>query len=137
MVHTYLTSPTQLKFRDVNEPPYGNETSFVNINSLTAKEWASTSDTVMVCVVLYIKAASKDSKLSFYSRTDRQVNTSYDKMIVAMDVNAPAGQNIVIFLLGGGQNECFFRNCIRMRDTGVLGKNTLIFIIVYIILGSY
>ena len=136
MVHTYLTSPSQLKFRDVNEPPYGNEASFVNINSLTAKEWAPTSDTVMVCVVLYIKAASKDSKLSFYSRTDRQVNTSYDKMIVAMDVNAPAGQNIVIFLLGGGQNECFFRNCTRMSDTGVLSKNTLSFFIIFVIVGA-
>ena len=118
-----LTRPTQLEFRRESIEPYDDEYRFVNANTLMSDPWPSTNKTVMVVVTLYIKAcASSDVPMSYYTRSDRNNKATYDKMLVGMDVNAVSGQNIVVFLLGKGQNERFFQGCLRMRDTGELGE---------------
>lgn len=118
-----LTRPSQLRFRNQNVEEYPLDYSILNINDLMTDAWVNSSDKIMVVITLYIKAASAlDTQMTFYSRSERNAKMTYDKMIVGYDLFGSPGQNIVVFMLGKGQNENFFRDCIRLRDTGELGK---------------
>ena len=78
---------------------------------------------VLLCVVLYIKAAPmKEAQgATWYSRKESG-RYNYERILYAMDVNAREGSNIVAFILGKKTNVCFFDAVVRIRDGHRLGE---------------
>lgn len=121
-----LSKPSQLEFYQDDVCSYPDTYSWITALDLSVEAFMNTSRKIMLCVTLYMKRAATNDKAGFslYSRGNKDTSTTYERMLVALDVFSRPGFNIVIFLFGKGQNENFFRDCIRMRDSqGVVGTN--------------
>lgn len=122
-----LSKPSQLGFYQDGVGSYPDTYSWITSLELSEEAFINTSRRIMLCVTLYMKRAEINDKdgFSLYSRGNKDTSTTYERMLVALDVFSRPGSNIVIFLFGKGQNENFFRDCIRLRDSeGVVGTNT-------------
>ena len=117
-----LSRPNQLIFRQANIDVYDANDKFVTINTLVASKFVDTSNKVMVLIPLYIKNANTNDEVTYYSRSDRNSKATFDKLLFCMDALAEEGQNIVVYMLGKGNNENFHRDCIRWRDSGEVGE---------------
>lgn len=108
--------------------PYGPEWEFVTVRDLAKSRKLAKFDPekqkLLVLSSLYIKkAAVKDKNASYYNRGGHVGGSlNYEKMMVCVDVMGPAGMNVVVLLLGKGQNPCFFRKHLTARDDGSLSK---------------
>ena len=49
---------------------------------------------------------------------------SFKKLIFWVDLNASEGDNVLVTPVGKGQNENLFRDCLGLRDSGVLGEDS-------------
>lgn len=117
-----VATPSQLALL-VSEEPFDGSYTFIHNIELQNSEFVDTSSRVMICETLYIKSANStamDKQVFFRDRSQGRCN--YDKILFAIDIFAPAGGNVVVFLLGRGQCENFFKGCNKLRDSGELGE---------------
>lgn len=120
----YFNCATQLKMLKAGRSPFPSSAKIVNINELSDEyDDLDTSDSLLVLMPLYCKRNLKkdDHGYRFYNR-GKEVRSSFDRLLVCMDINAIPGQNIVVFLIGEGKNMNLWDCCVKERDTGVAGE---------------
>ena len=94
-----VATPSQLVLL-VSEEPFDGSYTFIHNIELQNSEFVDTSSRVMICETLYIKSANStamDKQVFFRDRSQGRCN--YDKILFAIDIFAPAGGNVVVFLL--------------------------------------
>ncbi len=118
--------PTQLRVLKSGHTGYLATDKIVNISELSDDNIdLDTTESLLVLMPLYCKRNMKkdDHGYKFYNR-GKEVRSSFDRIVVCMDVMGIPGQNIVVFLIGEGRNENLFNGCLKERDTGDAGKVT-------------
>jgi hypothetical protein len=78
---------------------------------------------VILFEVLYYVLAKQDSKVEYTTRSGKTSHATFERIIIAMDLNARKGMNVGVFLLGKKQNAEIFTSCLNQRDTSAFGKN--------------
>ena len=137
-VQTSLDKPSQLLVTVNNNPRqrrYDDSWKLLTLADLEENSVVNSKKTILVCRTLYIKRASASEKstgLAYISRSYRggggsQGNLNYERMLVVMIPNAPAGNNIAVFLLGNGQNSTFWDANLDKRDTNDFSKYLLLY----------
>jgi len=132
-VQPTLSKPSQLLVTVNNNPRqqrYDDSWKLLTLADLEENSVVNSKKTLLVCRTLYIKRASASEKstgLAYNSRSYRggggsQGNLNYERMLVVMIPNAPAGNNIAVFLLGNGQNSTFWDANLDKRDTNDFSK---------------
>ena len=112
-----LVTPTQLRGLEGDAEPYDGDNAFVTINSLVSEPDLDTSDSVLLLKMLKMKIARRNDRNAF-----EDTPVSFKKLIFWVDLNANKGDNVVITPIGKGQNKNLFRDCISMRESGILGE---------------
>lgn len=96
---------------------------YINHHQLASSSVDSTANKVCLFETLYLKKArSIDDKQSMHFRDKSKQTCTYDRLLFAIDHNAPSGSNVVVFLLGKGQCENLFKGWSNLRDSGVFGE---------------
>ena len=123
IVPTLLSGPGDLVDKMKPNEEFHEGDTFINISQLHEDLEIVTDTKHILMETLYLKAApNRTDQISFYTRNSSGRATTYDKILFGVDLNAPPGNNIVAFMIGRGQNDNFYRDCLCMRDTGELGK---------------
>jgi len=119
-----LSNPSQLKIIQSCNYEYVSTDEFVSLNVLANEEsyGEKGSQGIMLLVPLYARVSSKSEELKYFQKGQKK-DAHFEKMIVCLDPFADQGDNIVVFLLGNGHNSAFFNNCLKLRDSGGVGKN--------------
>ena len=127
VTYTQLQLPTQLKPAQASVEDFDANIQFVSASQLYDDQMMRTVDKALLVVMLYAKAPDKvGSDVSFYNKNGNKSSKTYDRMLVGLDVNGAPGRNLLIFLLGNGQNANMFSKCLTLRDSGVdIGKQLL------------
>ena len=122
MILPYFSSPTELTVLKSGHHGYIDTDKIVNINELSNENLdLDTSESLLILKPLYCKRNMKrDDKFKHYNR-GKEVQSSFDRLLVCLDIMALPGQNIVAFLLGDGRNENIFNSCLKERDNGDAG----------------
>ena len=131
MILPYFSSPTELTVLKSGHHGYIDTDKIVNINELSNENLdLDTSESLLVLKPLYCKRNMKrDDKFKHYNR-GKEVQSSFDRLLVCLDIMALPGQNIVAFLLGDGRNENIFNSCLKERDSGDAGMYSIVCFIV-------
>ena len=120
----YISRPDQLQVIQVGHGGYIATDTFIDCSRLSDEndEYDNTSS-LSLFIPLYVKTQKKDDSRAF----SRGSKPNYDKMMFCMDVNGHPGDNVVVFILGNGRNDCFFDSCLKSRDNGDVGKQSFAF----------
>jgi hypothetical protein len=78
---------------------------------------------VILFKILYYILAKQDSKVEYTTHSGKTSHAIFERMLLAMNLNAKKGMNVGVFLLGKKQNTEIFTSCLNQRDTSAFGKN--------------
>ena len=131
-----FSKPSQLLVtlhNERNQQRWDESWKLLQLSDLEENTSVRSMKTILLCRILYLKRASANDKstgLAYNSRAYRggggsQGNLNYERMLVVMIPNAPAGNNIAVFLLGNGQNMTFWNANLDKRDTNDFSKYRL------------
>ena len=120
-----LSTPSDLNVVLRGHGGYIAGDQFISIDQLCNDNIdVDTSQSMILVQPLYIKLRKKEDAKVFY-RGQMKTHT-YDKILFGMDVFAPDGDNVLVFLIGGGRNECIFDACLPQRDSGEVGVSVTV-----------
>ena len=118
-----ISNPGQLEIIQSCTYEYHSSDDFVSLNELANEEsnGCNKAAAIMLLIPLYARVSSKSEEMKYYQKGQKK-DAHFEKMIVCLDPFADEGDNIVVFLLGNGHNTAFYNNCLKLRDTGGVGK---------------
>ncbi len=115
--------PCKLFLNDTSEEHYNRNWLYINLGQLQSSEDVCVVNRVILFEVLYYVLAKQDSKVEYTTHSGKTSHAIFEKMMIAMDLNARKGMNVGVFLLGKKQNDEIFTSCLNQRDTSAFGKN--------------
>ena len=112
-----ITSPSQLTVLSSNHDGYTASDYFVSIDELAEQYSMDTTRAILLLIPLYAKLSQKSDDTKYFNKNGKSV-ANFEKLIFWADPLAPAGDNIVVLLIGNGHNEELWSGCLKQRDNG-------------------